>query len=720
MQSQLNLGWITSKYGLQNSCPVFEKQFEINKPVQTVSLEISSLGVYKAEINNKRVGADVLSPGWTNYEKRVQYQTYDITHLIEKKNTIKVVVGRGWYSSPMPGWVDTKEKKARYKREIALTANIIIDYVDHSRAVIGTDDSWSVKSSQVKFSEIYDGEIYDATTKSEIIGTAIRYPLSTPKLILQVGEPIREHEQISPARIFKDSNGSAVVDFGQEITGYVQIELDARSGDHVKFIHGEILDKNGNFYNGNYRSAKAMVTYVCKDGSQTWHPQLTFFGFRYIRIDEFPGEIQKENFKAIAVYSQLKRTGSILTSKPALNRLISNIFWSQKDNYLDVPTDCPQRDERLGWTGDAAAFIKAATYNFNVNRFFEKWLGDVRSEQSELGAIYDVSPDYLNDENVSAGWGDVMTIVPWQLYMTYGDPKILSENFDAMKQWINYITETTNDKGLWTGAANFGDWLGLDSPEGSYKGSSRDDLIATAYYFHSTDLVVKAGNVLKKNTDNFVRLRDLIKKNFQTAYPKYYTQTECVLALEYGLAKDPDRVAKQLVQLIHKNHGKMATGFIGTPHILHALSNNGYEKEAYKLLLRQEYPSWLYSVTKGATTTWEHWDSLKEDGSMWSTDMNSFNHYAYGSVIDWMYEVMGGIQPLKPGFEKAIIAPKPTSDLDWCEVSFESKFGRITSKWIKEGVVCRYEIQTPVETEVRIDDVIRHVLPGSYIFWGEK
>lgn len=719
MQYLQNSNWITTRNILEHNSPIFKKNFNTFKKIKSARLLITALGVYQVEINGKKVSADVLTPGWTNYRTRVQYQTYDVTAMIKERNIIEVVVGRGWYSSPMPGWLDTPEKKARYEQGIALISALVIDYQDGEQQIIATDKTWTVKSSQIKFSEIYDGEVFDASAENTDLGNAVNFVKSTPKLVPQVGEAIREHEYVFPKRIFKDTSGATVVDFGQEITGYVQIRTNAKQGECIKFTHGETLDKDGNFYNENYRSAKAMVTYICRDGEQTWHPKLTFFGFRYIRIDEFPGEVHKENFIAISVYSKIKQTGSIKTSNVKLNQLISNILWSQKDNYLDVPTDCPQRDERLGWTGDAAAFIRAAAYNFDVEKFFKKWLGDLRSEQSDQGAIYDVSPDYLNDKNVSAGWGDAMTIVPWRLFMMYGNQKILVDNFDAMKQWVNYITATTNDSGLWTGSKSFGDWLGLDAPEGSFKGSSRDDLIATAFYYYSTSLVVRTGDVLKQNVDQYIQLRDQIKKRFRDVYPNYKTQTECVIALEFGLATDNARVAKQLVKLIYDNGGKMATGFIGAPYILHALSNNGYTDEAYKLLLRQSYPSWLYSVNMGATTTWEHWDSLKEDGSMWSTEMNSFNHYAYGSVIDWIYEVMGGIKPLKPGFEMAMISPTPTPDLDWCDVSFKSRQGLFTSKWSKEETCYRYEITTPVETDIRIGNELHHVQPGSYILWDK-
>lgn len=720
MQDLQQALWITNSNGFEQGCPVFKKKFTVSKSIKSATIQITALGVYRALINNQQIGSEVLTPGWTNYKYRLQYQTYDVTSQIREQNTITITVGRGWYSSPMPGWIDTEEKRQRYQQKPAVIAMLVIEYENGEQEIVGTDQSWQVSAGKTRFSEIYDGEYFDATFDECNWAKVAEYSGKLPILVSQIGENIKEQEQIFPKQIFRDNNDSVVIDFGQEVTGYVEIELTANFGDKVQFTHGEMLDKDGNFYNENYRSAQAKVTYICNDGPQKWHPQYTFFGFRYIRVDQFPGEATKKNFVAISVRSDIKRTGRIKTSNSQLNQLISNIFWSQKDNFLDVPTDCPQRDERLGWTGDAAAFVKAASYNFNVEKFFKKWLGDVRSEQSKTGAIYDVSPDYLNDKNVSSGWGDVITIVPWQLFMTYGDSKLLGENFEAMTHWVDYITSSTQDEFLWTGAVNFGDWLGLDSPEGSYKGSSRDDFIASAFYYHSTDLVVRAGNVLKKNVDAYKKLKSKIYETFHRIYPTYKTQTECVLALEFGLAINPQQTSQQLVDLIEANEGKMATGFIGTPHLLHALSNNGFEEVAYALLLKEEYPSWLYSVEKGATTTWEHWDSLKDDGTMWSTDMNSFNHYAYGSVIDWMYEVMGGIKPVEPGFKRISIKPKTTTLLEWAEVSLDTCYGKTYSSWKREQSGIRYEISTPVETDIEIDGVLKRVKPGSYIFWGDK
>ena len=509
------------------------------------------------------------------------------------------------------------------------------------------------------------------------------------------------------------------MDFGQEITGYVEFTVDAHAGDRIHILHGEVLDAEGNFYNANYRSAKAEINYICSEGIQTWHPVLTFFGFRYLLLDEFPGEATPEQFRGIAVYSDIRKTGAIQTSDPTLNQLISNIFWGQRDNFLDVPTDCPQRDERLGWTGDAQVFTKTASYNFDVERFFTKWLHDLAADQMENGAVGHVVPDYLVGGNASAAWADAATICPWQIYQTYGNPQILKDQFASMKKWVDYVTNHTTTPYLWTGGEHFGDWLGLDAPQGSYKGSSREDFIASAFYAHSTELVIKAGRVIGEDVKAYEALHEKIVETFRNTYPEYGTQTEHILAVQFGLAEDCQKTADALAQMIRNDGCQMRTGFVGTPYILHVLSNYGYTDLAYTLLCRKEYPSWLYAVGKGATTIWEHWDGIMENGEFWSTDMNSFNHYAYGSVADWIYEQAAGIRVVEeyPGFEKVRIHPKPGTQLEWLGASIETRHGKISSRWTHTDGAIRYEIVTPVPAQIVIGKKEYAVGPGSYIFW---
>ena len=385
-----------------------------------------------------------------------------------------------------------------------------------------------------------------------------------------------------------------------------------------------------------------------------------------------------------------------------------------------MPTDCPQRDERLGWTGDAQAFVKTASYNYDVEKFFTKWLADMAADQCEDGSIPHVIPA-CGTGSGSAAWDDAATICPWQIYMTYGNPAILRQQFECMKKYVGFITNSTKDAYLWTGGTHYEDWLGLDAPVGSYKGSSRADFIASAFYAHSTSLVVKAGKVLGEDVSEYEALYDNIVKTFRQTFTDYRTQTELVLAVHFGLAEDLQKTADQLAEKVIADGKKLQTGFVGTPYLLHVLSSFGHTDLAYTLLLRTEYPSWLYPVTKGATTIWEHWDGIMENGDFWSTDMNSFNHYAYGAVADWVYEEAAGIQPAEPGFAKIRIAPKPDERLEWLEASLETRHGLVRSAWshIEENGrrKVRYEIITPSPAVIVIDGKEREVEAVEYTFW---
>ncbi|WP_321004712.1 alpha-L-rhamnosidase [Eisenbergiella porci] len=716
--------WIGPAQSMGDVCPVFVREFNKGdfpgKEIKSVQLQVTALGVYEAQLNGKRVGDYVLAPGWTSYETRHQYQCYDITELVEDRNRLEITVGKGWYRSPVPGWITEEGKAQRAAIPAGLIAEIKITFTDTTTAVIPTDETWQAAESRIRFSEIYDGEVYDASFEVSDYQPVVLLERTTDNLIPQQGEKITEHEYVKAARCFTAPNGEVVVDFGQEVTGYIQFTVDAKAGEKVEISHGEVLDKDGNFYNANYRSAKSKIYYTCCDGAQTYKPKMTFFGFRYIRLDQFPGTPCADQFYAVAVHSDMKRTGRLRSSNPLLNQLFSNIIWGQKGNFLDVPTDCPQRDERMGWTGDAQAFVKTASYNFDVDRFFTKWLADMAADQRPDGSIGHVVPT-LYVGSGSAAWDDAAAICPWQIYMTYGDKEILRQQFDCMKKYIGFITNSTKDPYLWTGGEHYEDWLGLDAPVGSYKGSSRADFIASAFYAYSTSLVVKAGRVLGEDVSEYERLYQGIVDTFRKTFTDYRTQTEHVLAVHFGLAEDPQKTADALAEMIKACGSKLQTGFVGTPYLLHVLSGYGHTELAYTLLLRTEYPSWLYPVTKGATTVWEHWDGIMENGDFWSTDMNSFNHYAYGAVADWVYEAAAGIQTVEdaPGFARVKIAPQPDSRLDWLEASIETRKGTVRSLWKQEEGRIRYEITTPSPAEIVIAGKTMEVEAGDYIFYSE-
>ncbi len=714
--------WITVSRNTDDVCPVFRKLFAAEKAIEKAELQITALGVYQAEINGRRVGDYVLAPGWTSYDHRLQVQIYDVTVLLQKANDLRVTVGRGWFRSPMPGWLNSEDKQRRTNQPCGLIAFLHICYADGTEETVVTDESWQWAKSRVLFSEIYDGETCDARIEPEDWQPVQPLEWSKDILIPQEGEEIRETERFSAKRIFKTPQGDTVVDFGQEVTGYVEITLYAHAGDEVLFDHAEVQDRDGNWYNENYRSAKARARYICRDGQQTWHPALTFFGFRYIRLLSWPGEARPECFTAIAVHSDMKRTGWLKSGNAELNQLFSNIVWGQRGNFLDVPTDCPQRDERLGWTGDAQVFIKTASYLFDTERFFRKWLHDMAADQRENGEVGQVIPDLMPEGDSSAAWGDAAAICPWQVYQTYGGRAVLEDQFESMKKWVDFITSVTKTPSLWIDHFHFGDWLGLDAPSGSYKGSSRDDFIASAFYAHSAELVVKAGKLLGKDVSAYEKLHRDIVAAFRSAFPEYKTQTEHVLAVHFGLAEDAQKTADTLAGMVRADGVQLRTGFVGTPYILHVLSNYGHADLAWSLVLRREYPGWLYPVTKGATTIWEHWDGIKPDGSFWSADMNSFNHYAYGAVADWVFEQAAGIlhDETHPGFSELIYTPHPDARLGWLQARLDTRHGTVSALWVyREGGIC-YELETPVRTKVCLNGIETWVNPGKYTFWTEK
>nr|WP_297864468.1 alpha-L-rhamnosidase [uncultured Acetatifactor sp.] len=718
-----NATWIKPAADTGDIAPVFGKRFTLSGEIREATLSLTALGVYEAELNGKRVGEFILAPGWTSYYSRLQYQEYDVTGLLENDNALTVTVGKGWYRSRMPGWQGSKWQDGLRGNPAGLLARLTLTYQDGRQEIISTDESWKVSESRVRFSEIYDGEIYDAAYTPALNQEVLCFDGPFDTLIPQQGEEIREQERIAGARMFTTPKGETVIDFGQNITGYVETTLEGRVGEVLDLSFAEVMDKEGNFYTANYRSARAQYHYTCRDGLQTYKPKLTFWGFRYIRVNQFPGGVEKAvpaHFTAIALHSDMRRTGFLSSSSPELNRLFDNIIWGQKGNFVDVPTDCPQRDERLGWTGDAQVFVRTACLNYDAEKFFTKWLADMAADQHEDGYVGHVIPDMLQNPHASAAWGDAAVICPWEVYRAYGNSRILENQFECMHKWVDHITAATTTPNLWTGGTHYGDWLGLDAPSGSYKGSSDETFIASAFYAHSTDLVIRAGKVLGRDVSSYEALYDRIVAAFRNTWPEYKTQTECVLAAHFRLAPDCQAAADQLARMITDCGTKLQTGFVGTPYLLHVLSDYGYAELAYSLLLREKYPSWLYPVTKGATTIWEHWDGIMEDGDFWSADMNSYNHYAYGSVADWVYGVAAGITPVEsaPGYAKVRIAPVPDARLDWLKASLNTRHGLVRSEWKKADGMWRFEITTPVDAEIVIGGKVHQVTPGTYYFYS--
>ena len=712
------------------AAPYFKKVLSIGENIKRATLHISSLGVFEAKIDGVRIGLDYMTPGWTNYNKRLQFFSYDVTNMLKANSEIVVGVGNGWYSS-RGGFPESKD--GMYGSYPALIAALEVLYKDGKIDIIKTDETWLTAKSECLFSGIYDGEITDARITPDFCKNASLFEYDKSVLIPLEGERTKEIEYVSPKRIFTTPKGESLIDFGQEVTGTVEFTLTAKGGERVQIKHAEVLDKDGNFYNDNYRTAKSEIVYTAKEGKQTYKAKYTFFGFRYIKLIDWPEEIKPENFRAIVMHSDMKRTGYFTCGHEKLNQLYSNVIWGQRDNFLDIPTDCPQRDERLGWTGDAQVFSRAASINYDTERFYKKWLRDMASEQFENGELPHVIPDALrvNGTRNSTAWSDASCVIPWEIYMAYGDKKLLRENLPMMKKWHGYVKSRAGKKCLWIGDVHFGDWLGMDAPEGSYTGSTDKDLIASAYYYLITVILAKTCDVLGMKSDAYVNLAQKIRRAYKKEYIKdgkltCDTQTAHVITINFGLVDDaPELKAKlgnRLVELIERFSDRLQTGFVGTPYLLDALTEVGRSDKAYTLLLQEKFPSWLFSVNMGATTIWEHWDSQKADGSFWSTDMNSFNHYAYGACVAWFYRSILGVKPLAPAYERIEIAPIPCEKLGFAKAEIETRRGKIRSEWtyVADGVRYAFTIPEGIEAQIVIDGVKTLCQSGSYTFFGKR
>ena len=710
--------------------PLLRKEFNISGKVSSARIYVSALGLYELRLNGQRVGQDLLTPGFTNYKKRLQYQAYDVTALvIDGNNAVGAILGDGWFIGDVAGWLGNKN--VVYGTKKALFMQLYISYSDGSEQIVVSDNSWKTSTGPILMSQIYHGETYDA--RLEIQGwdkpefndsfweTVKILEVSKSILVSQENVPVRKIEKILPIALINTPSGETVIDMGQNMVGFVCFKVKGQRGSRVVLKHAEVLDKDGNFYTENIRGAKQKIEYTLKgEGEETFEPHFTFHGFRYVKVEEYPGKISLENFIGVVIHSDMEKIGDFVCSNELINKLQHNILWGQKGNFVDIPSDCPQRDERLGWTGDAQVFIRTACFNMNVAPFFEKWLKDMKSDQLENGGIPFVIPHVLEEwSHSSSGWGDAAVICPWNIYLCYGDQRILKEQYESMKAWIEFIKSNSQDGLIWNTGFHFGDWLALDAKEGSYFGATSNDLISTAFYANSVKLFTKAASILnnkediKEYSELYHKIVEAFRMEFITPNGRIAdsTQTAHVLALIFDLVdeKHKKRTVDNLAKLIEDNNFHLTTGFLGTPYLCHALSENGRADIAYKLLLQTEYPSWLYPISKGATTIWEHWDGIKPDGSMWSADMNSFNHYAYGAIGDWLYRVVAGIDSddKAAGYKRIIIKPMPGGDLQYAYAELNSMYGMIKSGWKIENGEMQIDITIPHNTKAEV------TLPGA-------
>jgi len=694
--------------------PLFRKEFNSTKKVVSATAYITAQGLYEAHINGKRVGDSYLTPGWTSYNKRLQYQQYDVTPLLKSgANTIGIALGNGWYR----GFIGFPQGQHDfYGKTIAALFQLNIKYSDGTTETVISDESWKCSTGSITSSEIYHGESIDNRIEPVKWSDVKIKENNDVNLIATYNEPVKKHETFKVVKVITTPKGENVLDFGQNLVGFVQVKATGKPGDKISIYHAEVLDKDGNFYTENLRPAKQKNEYTLKGGGEeTFEPHFTFQGFRYVKVEGYPGAIKPENFTAIALYSDMKLTGNFSSSNQLINQLQHNIQWGQRGNFLDVPTDCPQRDERLGWTGDAQAFARTASFNFGVNDFFSKWLKDVALDQVN-GSVPFVVPNVMGEGAAgSAGWADAATIIPWTMYTAYGDQRILEDQYESMKQWVGFI-ESRSTNNLWNKGFHFGDWLFYRPFDDNDGRSAVTDkyLIAQCFYANSVDILLKTATVLKKSDD--VAKYSALLKSVKDAFMKEYvtpngrlvsgTQTAYVLALNFDMLPETLResTAKLLVENIKSYDNHLTTGFLGTPYLCHVLSRFGYSDVAYTLLLQESYPSWLYPVKMGATTIWERWDGIRPDGSFQTPGMNSFNHYAYGAIGDWMYRVVAGIDTKAdaPGYKQITIKPTIDERLKSASAEYETYYGKIKSSWKVENGKVQLDVEIPANTKATI------------------
>jgi alpha-L-rhamnosidase len=693
-----------------NLPPYLRKTFDIEKPVARARLYATALGLYECWINGDQAGDAVLAPDWTNYHHRVRYQTYDVTaNLRRGRNVIAALLGDGWYSGNV-GWIGGHV----YGSRPAFLAQLVIDYTDGSRKIVATDDSWRAAVGPIRRSDFQDGEDYDA--RLEIPGwNSVDFddsswqPVSirqeNPALEAQIGPPVRKTHELPARTVTQPSPGEYVFDFGQNMVGFARLRAAAPAGTKVTIRFAEMLNPNGTIYTENLRKALATDTFIFKgDGEETWEPHFTFHGFRYAEVTGLPGKVRPGNLTGIVIGSDNPEAGTWECSNPLLNKLHSNIVWGQHGNFISIPTDCPQRDERLGWMGDAQVFIRTATCNCDVREFFDNWLIEVADAQDKNGAFTDVTPHVSAGEGVAA-WADAGIICPWTIYQVYGDKRILARQYPSMARFIEYLKAHSDN--FIRPAKGYGDWLSInaDTPK---------DLLATAYFAHDADLMSQIAWIIDKPDDaaKYRRLFEDIRAAFNKAYMendgqiKGHTQTGYLLALKFDLLDASNRslAVKYLLADIAEKKDHLSTGFVGVGYLLPTLTRFGAIDAAYRLMNQDTFPSWLFPVKMGATTIWERWDGWTPDKGFQTPKMNSFNHYSLGSCGQWMFDTITGIglDEQTPGFKQIVIHPQPGGDLTWATGSYQSAYGPIKTHWVVEKQRFTLSVTIPTNTTATV------------------
>ena len=727
-------------------CPYLRKPFQIYKSVAWARLYITALGVYEACLNGQRIGDAQLVPGWTNFNRRTRYQVYDVANmLLQGDNALGVILGDGWYCGNLE-W----RGRQLYGDRPKLIAQLEIIFTDGSQQKIISDKTWHTATGPLLESDLIMGESYDARlelpgwdqpgynekhSKSHWLPVEV-FPEQQISLVAQNGPVIHCVEVLHPIGIKELKtwpNSTYVFDLGQNMVGRVKLQVSGKAGSTIRLRYAEVTNPDGSIYTANLRTARQTDYYTLKgNGIEVYEPRFTFHGFRYVEVTGFTGAVSKDMLTGIVLHSDMAVTGSFDCSDPLVNQLQHNILWGQKGNFLDVPTDCPQRDERLGWTGDAQVFSRTAAFNMDVASFFTKWLQDLEDSQGENGAIPPISPNTFIISNSDGGpaWADAVVICPWNIYLYFGDRRLVEEHYDMMKRFVEYLFKTSPGYirvnqvvDVWTGVdewlwGGFGDWLALDG-SGRTDGGTPKDLIGTAFFAYSAKLLSQIASALKKPEEAqyyaelFQKVREAFIKRFVTpdGLISGGTQTSFVLALHFDLLPSEvrQRAAIALVRDIKKHEMHLTTGFVGTSYLPFVLSEVGRTDIAYGLLFQKSWPSWLYAITQGATTIWERWDGWTHDKGFQDPGMNSFNHYAYGAIGSWLYSVVAGINadPVQPGYKHILFRPQPGEALTYAKATLQSMYGLISSSWRYEGENFVYDIVVPANTTATV------YLPGE-------
>ncbi len=714
--------WIAPGYeeDLSDSTPspLLRGTFTVNGVIKSARAYATAHGLYALELNGQPVGDALFTPGWTSYHHRLQYQTFDVTSQLQPgANALGATLADGWWR----GYLNWQKARQHYGQTVALLAQIVITYEDGRVQVVGTGGDWQSATGPIRKADIYNGETYDARLERpgwSTVGYAAAgwsgvkvEDVGYATLVAPNGPPVRRVETITPIALLTTPAGETVVDMGQNMVGWVRLRVSGPSGTTVTLRFAEVLDQAGNLYVTNLRGAEATDRYTLKGGGdEVFEPHFTFHGFRYVDVSGYPGTLTLDDVTGVVIYSDMTPTGEFECSHALLNQLQHNIIWGQKGNFLDVPTDCPQRDERLGWTGDAQVFSRTAAFNMDVAGFMTKWLRDLAADQTPDGRVPYVVPDILK-QGGSTGWGDAAVIVPWVMYQAYGDTRLLAEQYPSMVNWIKYGRAQTGDTWIWSGGFHFGDWLAVPPPDPNLPYPVTDQpIISTAYLAYCIGLVQQTAQLLGYAADAaeyagwLAAIQDAFRREFITPNGRLSpnSQTAYVLALHFGLlpAELRAQAAGRLAEDIRKRDNHLLTGFLGASYLPHVLSDNGYLEVAYDLLNQTTYPSWLYPVTQGATTIWERWDGIRPNGSFQDVNMNSFNHYAYGAIGDWMYRVVAGVQldPADPAYHHIVFRPQPGGGLTHARAAVQSLYGRVASGWQRTAASLDLTVTLPPNT----------------------